>query len=141
MRRALFIAAFLLLMAPVAADAAVLSVSRAERLARAEAQERASQEDNGGNVQVQGCSRRSVRTVLCKVAWEYYEEFDRRETVDCEQRDSICSVPEERTFQGERRNCTARVSVRNLAPRTRRLRVIAVLSGQECNPFFNTGQN
>jgi hypothetical protein len=141
MRRALFIAAVLLLAAPAAADAAVLSVQRAERLALAEAKERATQEKDGGNVSVDRCTRRSVRTVSCKVSWRYVEEFDHRETVDCEQRDDICSVPEERTFRGEERNCTADVSVRNLSPRGRRLRVIAVLTGQECKPFFDTEQD
>ncbi|MEJ7718918.1 MAG: hypothetical protein WKF31_13525 [Thermoleophilaceae bacterium] len=87
MKRALFIAAVLMLVVPVAAQAATLTVDRAQRAALAEAQERADQEKDGRRVAVGECARRGARRVICRVSWEYTEEFDRRERIDCTVRD------------------------------------------------------
>lgn len=134
MRRAVVAAAVMLLLVPVVAEAATLTVPRAQQLARAEAQQRADQEQNGRSVEVGDCSRRSVRYVTCRVGWQYTEEFDGRQTVDCSQRDSICSEQEERIWKSQQRTCTASVVVRYISRRDRK--GVAVLSGQRCTPFF-----
>lgn len=134
MRRALFIATVLSLVVPAAAHAATLSVDRAKQAARAEAQSRAKQERNGRNVEVGSCVRRGSRTVRCRVAWDYTERFDRRAEEDCTSRDEICSQPEESRWFSEVRHCRAQVTVRYVSPRRRS--VSAVLTRQNCRPFF-----
>lgn len=138
MRRALFIAAVLLLVVPMAAQAATLTVDRAQRAALAEAQERADQEEDGRGVAVGDCARRAARRVVCQVSWEYTEDFDRREQIPCTERDEICSLEDEKRWATAERKCTARVSVRYVSPRRRR--ATAVLSGQDCKPFFPSAQ-
>lgn len=138
MRRALFIAAVLLLVVPVTAQAATLTVDRAQRAALAEAQERADQEKDGRRVAVGDCARRAARRVVCQVSWEYTEDFDRREEIPCTVRDEICSLEDEKRWAAERRECTATVSVRFVSRRLRR--ATAVLSGQDCKPFFPSAQ-
>ncbi|MGI8596276.1 MAG: hypothetical protein ACR2LY_03210 [Thermoleophilaceae bacterium] len=134
MKRALFIVAVLMLVVPVAAQAATLTVDRAQRAALGEARERADQEKDGRGVAVGECARRGARRVICRVSWEYTEEFDRRERIDCTVRDRICTLEEEKRWATAERKCTARVSVRLTSARSRR--ATAVLTGQDCNPFF-----
>jgi len=138
LRRALFIAAVLLLVVPMAAHAATLTVDSAQRAALAEAQERADQEKDGRGVAVGDCARRAVRRVICRVSWQYTEDFDRREVIPCTVRDEICSLEDEKRWATAERKCTASVTVRYVSPRRRR--ATAVLSGQDCKPFFPSGQ-
>ena len=134
MRRALFIAGVLLLVVPVAASAATLTIDRAHKAALVETQERADQEKDGRNVAVGSCARRSVRRFVCQVSWEYTEEFDSREKVSCTERDDICSLDDEKRWATAERKCRAKVTVRFVS--TRRSRASAVLTGQDCKPFF-----
>lgn len=138
MKRALFTAAVLMLVVPGAAQAATLTVDRAQRAALAEAQGRADQEKDGRRVAVGDCARRGTRRVICQVSWEYTEDFDRRERIDCTVRDDICTLEDEKRWATAERKCTARVSVRYVSPRRRR--ATAVLSGQDCKPFFPRAQ-
>ena len=135
MRRALLGATLLVLAVPGLAQAATLSVERAEQAALVEVQQKTAQENMGTAAQVGSCERRGARTVRCAVTWEYVERFDGREDVSCEETNSECSQDEDRRWVGERRKCTANVTVRYVSPRL--TRVSAVLTGQQCTPFFD----
>ncbi len=127
MRRALTIAAGLLVLVPSAAEARELTFAGARSAAQREVSSQARQETGGRGARVDSCTRRSALRARCRVSFSYTEATAYRDGY----------TPEKAQYEdvGEERSCTATVLVEYSNRRARK--VSSVLIGRRCRPFFD----
>jgi hypothetical protein len=127
MKRALTIAAGLLVLVPSAAEARALSAASARSAAQREVSAQARQEPDGRAARVESCSRRSALRARCRVSFSYTESTAYRGGY----------TPEKAQFEDvpEERKCTATVLVQLSNGRARN--PSAVLINRTCRPFFD----
>jgi hypothetical protein len=127
-RRALFIAAGLTVLAPAsAAEARTLSDARARSAALSLAAAEARQEPSGGGARVESCSRRSSLRVRCRVSFRYTEPLAYRGRYDV--------VTNEYEWISEERACSATAVVQY--PHRRSKKLSSALEKRRCSPFFD----